>query len=268
MMDYHIHTPLCRHAHGELEEYINAAVQKGIKEIGFADHFPLKLLGINLETPISMEPEELAYYVDHVLRISRESTIPVKLGIEVDYLPGKTEEIAYILQEYPFDYVIGSVHFIGDWDCTHPHYRDEYHRRPLMEIYRDYFSLIIEACNSGLFDIIAHADAVKKFAHFLPEREVTPFYKKAAVALRRHQVCLELNTAGWDVDAGELYPAPAFLEECLQEGVEFTLGSDAHSPAQVGRHFDSLLNILVEKGVKRLTGFSGRSKYYCDLPEG
>jgi len=267
MLDYHVHTPLCRHAEGELKQYLQEAKTRGVTELGFADHFPLKMLGVALEMPVTMEPEELKGYVEEVKELAAWENIEVKLGIEVDYFPGKTETVAEWFNYYPFDYIIGSVHFIGSWDCTHPFYQEEFQRRPLEEIYRDYFSLIEKACYSGLFDIIAHVDAVKKFGYRLPAHYMYPYYHRLASVFKNTGVCLELNTSGWNTEAKELYPASELLRECLKEGVEVTLGSDAHSPGQVAQHFDRLYHLLCEEGVSRVIGFTNRRKHYFPLGE-
>jgi len=262
MIDYHIHTPLCRHAEGKMEDYLEEATRRGLEEVGFADHFPLKMLGVVPEIPVTMEPEELSYYVEKVKELSYRAPVQVKLGIELDYFPGKTEVTAEVLQGLPFDYIIGSVHYINDWDCTHPLYSEEYHKRSLEEVYRDYFALIENACRSGLFDIIAHVDVVKKFGHRVADDVAHDFYRHIAKVFQETNMCLELNTAGWDNKANELYPALELLRECVKKGVGVTAGSDAHAPNQVGRYFDRLEKILKKEGISHLLKFKDRKKSY------
>ncbi|MBW6464388.1 MAG: histidinol-phosphatase HisJ family protein, partial [Firmicutes bacterium] len=127
MIDYHLHTSRCCHAIGTLEEYLAEAMEKGLKEIGFADHFPLGLLDYTPRAPVTMNPGELEEYIDEVEALKSSTTaIKIKLGIEVDYLPGTEEKLEQLLKQYPFDFVIGSIHFMHDWDFTHPVYADTY----------------------------------------------------------------------------------------------------------------------------------------------
>lgn len=265
MIDYHVHTPLCRHAKGKMEEYIKEGAIRGLSEIGFADHFPLKLLNVFPKIPVTMNPDELEGYVYKVKELASSAPLEVKLGVELDYIPGKTEALAELLQKYPFDYIIGSVHYIGDWDCTHPFYQKEYLHRSLESIYSDYFSLIEKACQCGLFDIIAHVDVIKKFGHRLADEKARPLFENLAKVFRQTSTCLELNTSGWDTSADELYPAPVFLDYFVQEDVPFTLGSDAHAPDQVARHFHRLLQILSKEGIIHAISFKNRKKSYIAL---
>lgn len=269
MIDYHLHTPLCRHARGSPGEYLAAARRKGLREIGFADHYPLGLLGVKPESEVTMAPSELPGYIREIRALGAgEKRIGVKLGAEVDYFPGKERELAGLLSRDPLDFVIGSIHFMDGWDFTHPRYTGQYAITPLEEIYRRYFELLWQACASGLFDIIGHVDVIKKFGHRLPAGEMEPYWRQTAHALREHGLCYELNSSGRDAPVGEFYPDRRLLELCLQEGVPVTLGSDAHGPEQVGRYFDQALELLWEVGYRSLAVFSGRRRSAMDLDGG
>lgn len=269
MIDYHMHTPLCHHAEGAPAEYLAAARQKGLLEIGFSDHYPLGLLGISPPNKVSMDPEELPGYIDEIRALGAgEKEIKVKLGVEVDYIPGKEKETARLLEGAPFDFVIGSVHLIDDWDFTHPRHARRYETADLAQIYRRYFELIWQACTSGLFDFIGHIDVIKKFGHRLSHKEMEPYWEKTARLLKEKGLCYELNTSGKDVPAGEFYPARRLMELCFEQGVPVTLGSDAHGPKQVGRYFDEALALLREIGYRELAVFSGRKRSFISLDEG
>ncbi len=266
MIDYHIHTSLCGHASGTLYQYLVSAREKGFTEIGFADHFPLGLLGYTSRHKVTMEPEELAGYMAEVRQLnSRFPGLTVKLGVEVDYLPGKSSVIADRLSGYPLDYVIGSVHFIEGWDFTHPARAKEYGDKNLRELYDAYFNLVWEACRSRLFDIIGHVDVIKKFGYVLPETEIEAYFVETSRVLKQTGTCLEFNTAGLDAPVKQFYPGYRGLEICFQEGVPVTLGSDAHAPQQVGRYFTEAVELLRQAGYKQLTGFSRRRPISIDL---
>ncbi len=266
MIDYHIHTSLCGHASGTPDQYLAAARERGLKEIGFSDHFPLGALGYIPRHKVTMEPEELAGYVAEVRRLGGLfPDLTVRLGTEVDFLPEKTAVIADRLSDHPFDYIIGSVHFLEGWDFTHPARAKEYGAKNLRDLYDAYFNLIWEACRSGLFDIIGHADIIKKFGYVLPAAEMETYYEKTARVLRQTGTCLELNTAGRDAPVNRFYPDLRCLEICFREGVPVTLGSDAHAPEQVGRYFKQAAELLRRAGYKTLTGFSRRRQISIDL---
>ena len=267
MIDYHLHTPRCRHAQGEPREYLEKALQLGLREIGFADHFPLKLLGVDPEIKVSTEPEELPLYVQDILNLSDAQYGPkVKLGIEADFLPGTESILKKTLAGYPFDYVLGSVHFMGSWDFSHPVYVEEFERRNLRDIYRDYFTLVWEACRSRLFDIIAHPDVIKKFGHLYPG-DLEDYWQETALQLKETDTCLELNTAGRDAPVKKFYPASRLVEICRERGVAVTLGSDAHAPEQVGRYFDEARQVLVQAGYRAVAVFNGRRRDSLSLEE-
>ncbi len=268
MVDYHLHTPLCRHALGSPSEYLEAAREKGLREIGFADHYPLGLLGVKPQSEVTMSPGELAGYIGEIKALAAgEKEIRVKLGVEVDYLPGKAKELARLLAREPFDYVIGSIHFMGDWDFTHPLQEARYKTLDLAQVYRRYFELLWQACSSGLFDIIGHIDVVKKFGYRLSDDEMEPYWRCTARILKENGLCFELNSSGRAAPAAEFYPGRRLLELCCREGVPVTLGSDAHAPDQVGRYFDAAVRLLREAGYRELAVFTARQRSFIPLEE-
>lgn len=268
MIDYHVHTALCRHAAGTPAEYLAQAKRRGLAEIGFSDHFPLGLLGFTPQSEVTMRPGELPRYIEEIKALAADSpAVTVKLGVEVDFIPGKTRETAALLAGHPFDYVIGSIHFMDGWDFTHPACAGEYRTRDLRRAWRRYFELVWEACRSGLFDIIGHIDVIKKFGYRPPE-DPEPFWRKTAEILKKTNTCVELNTAGRDAPVGEFYPPRRFLELCRAAGVPATLGSDAHAPEQVGRYFEEGAAILRAAGYSELAVFTGRRRSAVPLGEG
>lgn len=266
MVDYHMHTPLCHHAQGSPAEYLEVARQRGLREIGFADHYPLDLLGIKPRNKVTMSSGELAGYIEEIWALGESADgIKVKLGVEVDFIPGKERESARLLQRDNFDFVIGSIHFIDRWDFTHPLQASRYETSDLALIYRSYFELLWQACSSGLFDIIGHLDVVKKFGYRLSPEEMEPLWQRTAELLREKDLAFELNTSGRAVAAAEFYPGRRMLEICRRAGVPVTLGSDAHAPEQVGRYFDEALELLREVGYRELAVFSARRRSYLPL---
>ncbi|MCL6478703.1 MAG: histidinol-phosphatase HisJ family protein [Peptococcaceae bacterium] len=261
MPDYHIHTARCGHARGEMPQYIARAREKGLKEIGFADHVPMYWLPAERrDSGLAMAEDHFPGYMEEVLSLRGEHPdIDILLGVEVDYVPGWEKEASRILSGHPFDYVIGSVHYIDGWAFDSPRQVDGYGRRDIESIYRDYFDLLCRAAASGLFDIIAHPDLVKKFGH-RPGKVPTELYRQAAGAFARAGVCVEVNTAGLRYPAGEIYPSLEFLRLCRVEGVPATTGSDAHDPDLVGAGFDQAEKLLLEAGYREVAIFRGRRR--------
>ncbi len=258
MVDYHLHTRRCCHAEGSMSQYLSAAEEKELKEIGFADHFPLELIGYEPRSQVTMMAAELDEYIKDVELVKHNSkNVVVKLGVEVDYFPGKEKVIEKLLLDHNFDYVIGSIHFLDDWDFTHPSYANDYKNKNLEDIYYRYFDLVKMAVGSGLFDYIGHIDIVKKFG-YQPDIDFSDLYRDLARLLRIKKTGLELNTAGKDAPVGSFYPAGELLEIALDEGVDLTLGSDAHSPEQVARYFPEAIAQLSALGCSEVSTYSNR----------
>ncbi len=266
MLDYHIHTKRCHHAVGEMEDYVRQAFEMGLKEIGFADHFPLDLLDYIPKNQVTMAKEELDAYIEDVLALAAKHTkLNIRLGVEVDYLPGKEETIRRLLAAYPFDYVIGSVHFLEGWDFTHPAQAKRFEEISVLSAYEEYFALIKKVISSQLFDIIGHIDIVKKFGYHVAGDANTRLVAEVVRVLKEADVCVEVNTSGWRAPVGEQYPARAFLEDCFSQGIPVTLGSDAHTPHDVGGGLVRAVELLRDVGYTRIARFARRKRYFINL---
>lgn len=235
VVDFHLHTSRCGHARGTTEEYIRAARARGLKVIGFADHIPMYWLPEKQRDPeLAMGLDELTGYIEEIRFFQKKyPDMTIRLGIEADYIPGHEEKLKELLSRYPFDYVLGSVHYVDGWGFDNPAYISRYQEWDIDELYRRYFKLLQRAALSGLFDVIAHPDLVKKFG-YRPKNDLLPLYQETAKIFKDAGIYVEINTAGLRAPAGEIYPHPDFLKECLRQGLKFTLGSDAHAPEQVG----------------------------------
>ncbi|GAB6273147.1 MAG: histidinol-phosphatase HisJ [Peptococcaceae bacterium] len=260
--DYHIHTWLCGHAAGQMEEYITAARQKDITEIGFADHIPMYwLLPEQRDFSLAMQEKELAFYLAEINRLqAKNQDLILKVGLEVDYIPGREKELAHFLSKYTFDYLIGSVHYLNGWGFDQATQQAAYAGKDPVAVYRQYFDLLKEAALSGFFDIMAHPDLIKKFNYRLTEEPIS-LYLEAAKAFAQAGVCVEVNTAGLRVPAGEIYPSLSFLKVCRQCGVPAAVGSDAHQPGQVGYGFKEAVRHLRRAGYHEVALYSGRYRY-------
>ncbi|MCL6558561.1 MAG: histidinol-phosphatase HisJ family protein [Firmicutes bacterium] len=259
--NYHLHTRMCGHATGEPEEYLAAAARHGLCEVGFSDHLPLYFLAPEKVIPnYAMAEEELPVYVEAVKTLQwRPFPVGVKVGIEWDYVPGHEKKLASQLSSYPFDYVLGSVHFMDGWGFDRTDEIPEYGRRDINEIYGRYFSLLQQAALTGLFDIMAHPDLIKKFG-FRPNCDLQPLYEETARVFKKAGVCVEVNTAGLRYPAKEIYPSARFLEACFRYGLPVTVGSDAHNPGQVGEGLEDALTLIKSVGYREIAVFKGRER--------
>ncbi|WP_287155304.1 histidinol-phosphatase HisJ family protein [Candidatus Solincola tengchongensis] len=264
LVDYHLHTPRCGHAVGDLEEYVARALQIGLSEVGFSDHFPL----LHLRDPsLSMALEELPEYVGEVSRLAESvSGVRVRLGIEVDYLPGYEERTAEILAAHTFDYVMGAVHFLDGWGFDDPRYVDGYRGRDLYELWARYFQVLGDAAGSGLFDVLAHPDLIKKFG-FRPREDVTHLYASFLDRVAAAGLAVEVSTAGLSKPVGEIYPGEDFLRLCRERDIPVTLGSDAHSPREVGRDYRAAVALLRRVGYREIALFERRRRTSLPLPD-
>lgn len=260
--DYHCHTWRCGHAVGQMKEYLKVARQKGFKEVGFADHVPMYWLSPEQRDPsLAMPKEELKLYIAEINQLQAENPdMALKIGLEVDYIPDKEKEIECFLGEYSFDYLIGAVHYLNGWGFDQTTQQIGYAGQNPVDIYHQYFSILKEAALSGIFDIIAHPDLIKKFNYRLVEEPVS-LYLEAAKSFAQAGVCVEVNTAGLRVPAREIYPSLSFLKVCRLYGVPATVGSDAHHPDQVGFGFKEAVQHLKLAGYREVAGYSRRCRY-------
>lgn len=263
--DYHIHTSLCGHARGTLDELAEAAVSRGMREIGISDHMPLLYME---DAELAMSADRLPVYVESVLDLKERfrGRLEVRLGIEADYHPGTMEERASMIEQYPFDYVIGSVHAIGDWIFDDPRKRHRYEGIDLDAFYTEYFKLNIEMAETGVFDIAGHVDLAKKFG-YRPRMDMTDLYGELIERLKKSGMCYEINTAGLRWPADEVYPDPSFVRLGHRAGVPITFGSDAHCPEDIGRDFEIALRLARSAGYTEGVRFDGRAMTAYELPE-
>lgn len=250
--DYHIHTPLCGHASGEPREYVEQAIVVGLSEIGFSDHLPLSMYQ---QPGYAMRRDDVERYVGLVQDLAREyaSDITILLGSEVDFFERSFEQDAELLAQYPFDYAIGSVHFVGDgFAYDHPDNRTHMREYGVDTVYLASYALVAKAASTGLFRIIGHLDLAKKHGHRPQDAGAVASAASAALqAIKAAGSAIELNTAGWRKPVGEAYPAPDLLAEAAALGIPLTFGSDAHQPGEVGADFDRAVRLA------RSCGYTG-----------
>jgi histidinol-phosphatase (PHP family) len=254
--DYHMHTPLCGHASGQPQEYAEHAIKIGLTEIGFSDHAPL----VSHKDPsIAMDHSQLPVYLHMIesVRAEFDDNLKVLIGIEADYIPGYEDMTKHILAQYPYDYVIGSVHFIEKWGFDDPIQMKEWNIRDVNEVYRDYHRLLRKSALSRMFDILGHVDLVKKF-DFHPTEDMTTEIEENARVFKKTGVVVEINSSGLRKPAKEIYPSLHDLKIYCAKGVPITFGSDAHRPQDVGCDFDKARDLAMAAGYKEYVLFEKR----------
>ncbi|MGA4645447.1 histidinol-phosphatase HisJ family protein [Limisphaera sp. 4302-co] len=263
--DYHMHTPLCRHARGEPVEYALRARELGLREIGFTDHAPMPRDDFD---DWRMHASELDGYVARVETARRAvPEVKIRLGLEVDYLPGLEPWIRDLAARHAWDYLIGSVHYVGeDWAIDHPQQVSRWDRSEPGAVWRAYLERLRAAAASGLFDVLGHVDLPKKFGH-RPPPDLVPAWREVFEAARCAGCAIEINTAGLRKPCAEIYPAPNLLRLACETGVELTFGSDAHAPEEVGAGWDEAIRWARAAGYREWVRFDRRQKSRVSLPE-
>ncbi len=254
--DYHMHTPLCRHATGTAEEYVARARELGLPEIGFSDHSPMPAYFDDWR----MLAEELPQYFDWIAGArAAAGDMPVRMALEVDWLEGGESWIETLAARAPWDYLIGSVHYIGAWNFDNPAEKQRFTDVGAEEAWDRYWLLFAGAARSGYFDIMGHPDLIKKFGH-RPGGDLRRFYEPAVAAVADAGVAIEINTAGLFKDVREMYPAFDFLTLARSAGIPLTINSDAHAPSEVGRAFPAAIELARAAGYTELVRFAGRTR--------
>jgi histidinol-phosphatase (PHP family) len=268
LTDYHVHlrpdgagtlaadyfTP------ANVERYRAAADEAGIAELGCSEH----VYRFTQALDVWQHPfwrENAVDDIDAYCEFAREQGL--KVGIEADFVPGREDRMANLLDGRDWDYVVGSVHFVGDEAVDHPDW-DVWATRSAdpEKVWRRYFEWLGEAARSGLFDILAHPDLVKVWGSERPrpDGDLRRFYELAIEGIAESGVAVEVSTAGLRKPVHERYPASPFLAMCLDAGCPVVLNSDAHYPRHVGFEYASTVAWLAEQGVRELCVFERRER--------
>jgi histidinol-phosphatase (PHP family) len=264
LIDYHTHHVRCGHAIGELEEYVLRGIEMGLSQLGLSDHMPLIHVDPATYYPeMAMPMDELPRYVEECLALKEryKDQIDVRVGLEGDYIEGYEAEIEHIITSYPWDYVIGSVHFLGEWDISD--YRQTHHweGKNILAVYEQYYDAVKKAAASGLYDIMGHVDVIKRFG-YRPEvdrfTEVEALENSALVAVWNSGMAMELNASGLTKVCEEMFPSKRMVTEAFKLGIPVTIGSDAHDPLRLGEHLDQARAMLWDVGYRQLSVFKQR----------
>lgn len=249
MVDYHMHVL----SHGEysysrewLSSYIDQACSQGIKEIGFSEHDEF-FSGVDLGIYQSMKTE-------------RRSDIELRLGIEVDYIPGLENNLIKLVAKPELDYTIGSVHFIDGWAFDHPDYKHEFDKRDIDKIYARYAEILISMVKTGLFDIVGHLDLVKIWGDRPRQKDPAYYFEPVLRVIQKSNMAVEINSAGLRKTVAEIYPAADLVEMMFARNIPIIFGSDAHNPKQVGEGLQEAYSLAWSAGYRSLVRYNRHAK--------
>jgi histidinol-phosphatase (PHP family) len=264
IVDYHMHLrdpdERIDHTVEAVERFVEIAAERGLDEIGFTEHVYYFEQTRSLWTePFQVErcDYDLDRYVAAVVE-AKDRGLPVKLGLEVDYVQGRERETAELLAPYPWDYLLGSVHFADGFPVDMEPGIVE--KLGPAEGWRRYFVWLRSAARSGLFDSLAHPDLAKHHGRRPDPETVQWLHEETADAIEAAGVCVEVSSAGLYKPVGELYPDPPLLEACRRRGVPITLASDAHAPQNVGRDLVRAIELARTAGYETVTIFEQRER--------
>ena len=259
---YHCHTQF---SDGDcsIEDHVREGIALGLDELGISDHY---ILYPNRTIEWSMPVDGLPEYIS-ALQAVREMAghqLTLRFGLEADYIPESAERLGATLGIYPFDYVIGSIHFVGDFPIDESAiYWDDLSQGQRNEIIRKYWHLTADMARSGLFDIVGHTDLYKKFGH-RASVDISEDIAEALDAVADAGMAVELNTSGIRY-AKEAYPAADILAQCYARGIPMLVTADAHTPANLTRYYDAGIRQLKSLGYTQQATFNGRELILADF---
>ncbi len=283
MIDCHTHLqphgqkpPMTRE---RIDEYVRVGLERGLTQIAITEHlFRFQeaydlLYGWWDEDP---DPKlaRLAreYWHDHVsgsvadyvrtIEAAKSAGMPVLLGIEMDWVHGRAEQLERFLAPYGWDIVLGSVHYIGAFGFDDERFIAEWERRDVTQTWADYGALVRELAETGLADVLAHPDLPKVFGH--RPKDETPLHDAILTGAAAHHTAVELNSNGLR-RCEEIYPALPLLERARALGLPITLASDAHTPDRVGANFRELVAWAKRAGYGEALAFVARRHHTYEL---
>jgi histidinol-phosphatase (PHP family) len=249
--DYHMHSSYSD-GRSAPEDYIASAITAGMSEIGFSEHLML----FKDQEEGNLNPVNISDYFSHIGSLRKNvKNIKIKTGLEVDFFEGKEKEIRDFLSPLPLDYIIGSVHYLGE--KTVEEGPEFYEGKNINRLFEAYFDSVCAAVASGLFDIIGHCDLIRIYG-YKPSSDLEPLYRKLAGAMKIHNVVFEVNTNGRNRPLADFYPDRRFLHVFREENIPVCVNSDAHMPSRVGQYFDEAYELLRYVGFTEMAVFDKR----------
>jgi len=258
IVDLHNHTTLCNHAKGELNEYIEKAIEVGTKYFGFSDHAPM-----DFDKEWRMSFDDMNRYESSIKDLQKiyKNKIEILLAYEVDFIKGLVDKRVL---EAKVDYLIGSVHFLDGWGFDNPEFIDEYKNRDIDILYQDYFYEIERLAKSGYFQIVGHLDLIKVM-NYKPKKDIKKIALPAIKAIKKSRMVVEISSAGLRKPVKEIYPSPKLMELLSEYDIPITFSSDAHHPKQVGFNSYKIEQYAKSYGYNECAIFRGKDKHMIKI---
>jgi len=236
-----------------MESYIKRAIALGIDIYGFSEHAPM-----DFDEHYRLNFDEMQLYVNDVkmLQEKYKNDIKILLGYEVDYLKGHMDKRVISAE---VDYMIGSIHFLGEWGFDNPEFNREYKNKNIDDIWQEYFDNIESMAKTSYFDIVGHLDLIKIF-NYMPKKDIRLIAAKALKAIKKSNMVLELNSAGLRKPCKEIYPSPLLLELAYELDIPITFSSDAHAIGQVGYKYSEAVKLAQNIGYSKAVTFECREQ--------
>jgi histidinol-phosphatase (PHP family) len=267
LTDYHVHlrpddlaaTAEEHFTAANADRYLEAASAAGIGALGVAEHIHRFTVALEIwDHPFwqNQARDDISAYAEFV------AGTEIKLGVEMDFIPGREDRIANVLESQPFDFVVGSVHFVGEGAIDDDRYDVWSSGTDPDKLWQRYFETMAASAASGLYDIISHPDLIKYWGGARPEptRDRRFFYEPFVEAVADGKVAVEISTAGLRKPVGEIYPAPELAEMLVDAGAVFALSSDAHVPEDIGRDYEQAEQAMSDWGIAEIAVFEGRER--------
>lgn len=257
--DYHVHVERGPYTREWLDAFVLQAAKAGVTDLGISEHayrfHQTKPLLWN-DWVARKKTEDLDAYLG-MLQAARADGVPVKIGIEMDYMPDNGALMKEFLAAHPFDYAIGSVHWLGGFGFDLDEMRDQWATGDVDAIFETYFATLERMIEDRCCDIVGHADVIKVFGFHAP-KVAEKWYDRLTPKIKASGMAVEVSTAGWRKPVKEIYPAPEWIARLVEAEVPLVLNSDAHRPEDVGAGYPQALDLLRALGVKRLATFTER----------
>ncbi|MCR5030015.1 MAG: histidinol-phosphatase [Selenomonadaceae bacterium] len=275
-IDYHMHFERGSYDFDWVQGFFDAAARRGLDEIGISEHshgftdfehfyyddlilddsfigsFQQKWLKKNkFKCPL----DDYFTFMDELKKRGK----PVKTGIEVCNFQDQ-EAVGKILDRYPFDYRIGSVHFLKGWAYDSSEIKAEWDKRPLQTIYEQYAEEAEHLCAGGHYDALGHPFNIRLFK-YLPDFDVTPYLERVAKAMKKADMVVDVNTGTrYRYPIGEISPYPDFMEIAADYGLPVITTSDAHEPEDCGAYIDEAIEYVKRFGYTKSVRFDRRDR--------
>ncbi len=293
MADYHVHIHPHKPTPGApppgtfpadyIDRFVEVALSRGAAEVGFVEHLyrcvesqaalgqwwkkdPQPHLVAEMDEIMARELDmSLDRYVEAILD-AKARGLPVKLGLEVDFEPGTEQRVMDLIAPYPWDYLVGSVHWLGAWWFLRPSGPAEYARRGVRRAFEEYFELTTALAGTGMADVLGHVDVIK-VAGLVPDGNLRYLWDPVVEATAASGTAVEISSQGLSRAVNEIYPAPGFLELFQAARIPITLGSDAHAPGESAFGYAQIVQAARNAGYTEYLRFSGRARLVTPLPE-